>query len=192
MLSWSSFRIGIAEATLTPDGAIEYHNGGIVNDDQQIWGTIAQYRPNSIAHVTCRTPSSLQPTTILNTTKDYEGNIVHDVPTNTITALTWGSCNASEFDLRHLTAKARQPMISTRPQSFTRNPSYFIDYQDCKSLGHSHFYDYRPIMLCSGVATIANFNLSGIALVDIGTTLPLVEVPIAMTSSTDVPGTQNL
>lgn len=46
-------------------------------------------------------------------------------------------------------------------------------------------------MLCSGVATIGNYNLGGIALVDVDTMTPLAEVPIALESALGLRMTQN-
>ena len=77
----------------------------------------------------------------------------------------------------------------------TRNPSFYIDYQDCKFLGHPVIYDRRAVMLCGGVATLGSgtsaYNLGGIALVDTLSMVPLAEVPITMTSDLGAPVTQN-
>jgi hypothetical protein len=104
--------------------------------------------------------------------------------------LNWGSRNASTWNLSNTrNGQDHQPI------SVVRNPSYFIDYQDCKFLGHSKHYNNRPVMLCGGVATIGSgdsaFNLGGIALVDVETMTPLDEVPIALQSALGVPLTQN-
>lgn len=180
----------IADATLTPRGAEEYHNGGIDFDGESIWGTIAQYRPNSTAYVYKVKPSDLVPETILNY-DDHLGGIVHDVKKGTITTLNWGSRNATTFGL-DIVAEASKP---AKAMQTVRNPSYYVDYQDCKFLGHSKYYDGRPIMLCGGVATIGSgpteYNLGGIALVDIETMIPLAEVPITLQSKLGAPLTQN-
>ncbi|KAK5678802.1 hypothetical protein LTS10_008457 [Elasticomyces elasticus] len=80
----------IADATLTPEGALEYHNGGIDFDGQHIWCTIAQYRPNTTAYVARVDPTTMNPRTMLHI-KDHQGSIVHDVKTNNIYTLNWGS-----------------------------------------------------------------------------------------------------
>lgn len=181
----------IADATITPRDDIEYHNGGIDFDGENIWGTIAQYRPNSTAYVYTAEPATLEPEEIVHYA-DHLGGVVHDVSTNTITALNWGSRNASTWDL-DLVSDA--DASASPPERLTRNPSYFIDYQDCKFLGHSALFSNRPIMLCGGVATIgsgdAAFYLGGIALVDVETMVPVAEVPIALRSAEGVPLTQN-
>ena len=50
-------------------------------------------------------------------------------------------------------------------------------------------------MLCSGAATIGSgafsYNLGGVAIVDVETMVPLMEVPIAMRSLLGTPVTQN-
>jgi hypothetical protein len=76
-----------------------------------------------------------------------------------------------------------------------RIPSYFVDYQDCKFLGHSEHYDGRPVMLCGGVATPGSgdsaYNLGGRAIVNAETMIPFDEVPITLTSAMGVPITRN-
>ncbi|KAF5673377.1 hypothetical protein FDENT_10315 [Fusarium denticulatum] len=177
----------LADATITKEGNDEYHNGGIDYDGQYIWGTIAQYRPNSTAYVYRTDPATLVPERVLNY-KDHLGGIVHDTRDNLITALNWGARDAATWDLK--SAKTGCD-AAPKPERVVRNPSYFIDYQDCKWLGHSGFYGGKSIMLCSGVATIGGYNLGGIALVDVKTMVPLAEVPIELESKLGVGLTQN-
>ena len=115
---------------------------------------------------------------------------MHDVKGKTITALNWGSRNASTWPLDY---EGHTPCpVSVK---VVRNPSYFVDYQDCKFLGRSALYNDRPVMLCGGVATLGSgdnaYNLGGIAIVDVETMIPLDEVPITLTSAMGVPLTQN-
>lgn len=184
----------IADATITRPGELEYHNGGIDYDGEFIWGTAAQYRPNTTASVYKVDPTTLQPQHVLNYA-DHLGGIVHDTKDNTVTCLNWGGRNASTWDLSklHDTRPSSSSCSSSapKPRSVVRNPSYFVDYQDCKWLGHSEFYGGKSVMLCSGVATIGGYNLGGIALVDVATMTPLAEVPIALESAKGVRLTQN-
>jgi hypothetical protein len=177
----------IADATLTEIGAVEYHNGGIDYDGEYIWATIAQYRPNATATIVRIDPRTLSPTQILHT-NDHEGGIVHDTLTDDIVTLNWGSRNASTWNLHQ---KFKTPPSDTPALKVTRNPSYYVDYQDCKFLGHPRAFDGRGVMLCSGVATISTYNLGGIAIVDLETMLPLAEVPVTMTSELGVAITEN-
>ena len=181
----------IADATITRQGAVEYHNGGIDFDGEYIWGSIAQYRPNSTAYVYKTPPDTLVPETVVHY-DDHLGGVVHDVRANKITALNWGSRNATTFELQ--TGSTTKVPFATADK-VVRNPSYFIDYQDCKFLGHSKHYNYRAVMLCGGVATLGSgtseYNLGGIAIVDVETMVPLAEVPITLRSTLGVPLTQN-
>lgn len=177
----------IADATITRKGDIEYHNGGIDFDGEFIWGTIAQYRPNTTAYVYKAHPANLKPKQVLHY-NDHLGGIVHDTDKDTITCLNWGSRNASTWDLDDVETGCD---ASPPPDSVVRNPSYFVDYQDCKLLGHSALYDGRSVALCSGVATIGGYNLGGVALVDVATMTPLAEVPIALQSALGQRLTQN-
>jgi hypothetical protein len=177
----------LADATITREGEDEYHNGGIDYDGQYIWGTIAQYRPNSTAYVYRTDPETLIPERVLNY-NDHLGGIVHNTRDNLITALNWGSREASTWDLKSVKTGCD---AAPKPEKVVRNPSHFIDYQDCKWLGHSGFYSGKSVMLCSGVATIGGYNLGGIALVDVQTMITLAEVPIELESALGVRLMQN-
>lgn len=179
----------IADATITREGEEEYHNGGIDYDGHWIWGTVAQYRPNSTAHVYKADPYSLRPQTVLRYT-DHLGGIVHDTTKSSLTTLNWGSRDASTWTLRE--EVAANCSMAQKPKSTIRNPSYFVDYQDCKWLGRSEFYHGASVMLCSGVAAMdGGYSLGGIALVDAETMQPLAEVPVMLESALGVRMTQN-
>ncbi|KAI5462072.1 hypothetical protein BGZ63DRAFT_355636 [Mariannaea sp. PMI_226] len=180
----------IADASITSEGEMEYHNGGLDFDGEFIWGTIGQYRPNSTAYIYRTNPSTLEPEMVLRY-RDHLGGIVHDTREGTVTALNWGARNASTWQLIKRGKTKTGCGATSRPSTVVRNPSYFVDYQDCKWLGHSKFYNDKSVMLCSGVATIGSYNLGGIALVDVETMVPLAEVPIALESSLGVRLTQN-
>ncbi len=180
----------IADATLTERGAIEYHNGGIDYDGKYIWATIAQYRPNTTATLVRIDPSTLEPTTISHIS-DHQGGVVHDTSTDKLYTLNWGSRNSTSF----LPNQHATYISFTSPIRVQRNPSYFIDYQDCKFLGHPAYYQHRSTMLCSGIATLGSadqtFNLGGLAIVDTETMTPLDEVPVVLQSELGVNVAQN-
>jgi hypothetical protein len=183
----------IADAALSSPGALEYHTGGYDYDGEFIWATIAQYRPNTTAHVLRIDPTTLDAEIVFHV-NDHEGGIVHDTETNELALLNWGSRNASTWkldDSRSSGSKSscKSPVTAV---STVRNPSFYVDYQDCKFLGHPAVYDHRGVMICSGVATLTNTTtIGGIAIVDIETMTPLDEVPITMVSDLGVPVTQN-
>ncbi|KAJ3745130.1 hypothetical protein DFH05DRAFT_1535278 [Lentinula detonsa] len=162
----------LADAILTKQGAIEYHLGGLDYDGRYIWATIAQYRPNSTASLVRVDPNTLEPTPIFHYT-DHLGGIVHDTSQSTLTTLNWGSRNSSTWSLAHLS-----PFTSELRKFLGRNPD------QCSN--------QRPLMLCSGVATIGTgLNLGGIAIVDVESMIPLLEIPITMTSDAGTLVTQN-
>src|SRR3954470_10079121 len=69
----------------------------------------------------------------------------------------------------------------TQPLSVVRNPSHFVDYQDCKYLGRVP--DHRhPLALCAGITQYGTFQLGGVALLDTQTLRPVWEVPITTLS----------
>jgi len=198
----------IANATLTAPGDIEYHTGGIDYDGRYIWTTLSQYRPNTTATIVQIDPLNLQGTKLFRAS-DHNGGIVHDTVTNDLVTLNWGGRNATKWSLNGYPRKFKRLPSFTPPRSSVPDSSFFIDYQDCKFLGHhmlprvlSAHSDAvestkrveQPIMFCGGVATIGSFpsiDLGGIALVNLQTMQPIWEVPITMTSALGSPVTQN-
>lgn len=178
----------VVDATLTPPGDIEYHIGGVDYDGEVIWATLAQYRPNTTATIVSIDPETLEHTNLIHYA-DHLGGIVHDKQNSRLNTLNWGSRNASIWDLK---APISPFPAFTAPKSVVRNPSFFVDYQDCKFLGHSVVYDCRAVMMCSGVATLAvNVTVGGLAIVDVETMVPLSEVPIMLKSALGTSMTQN-
>ncbi|KAJ5913103.1 hypothetical protein N7504_001986 [Penicillium tannophilum] len=205
MLIYDSQGRLIANATLTPPGDIEYHTGGIDYDGRYIWDTLAQYRPNTTATIVRIDPLTLQKEALFRT-HDHNGGIVHDTITDDIVTLNWGGRNATTWSMKDYPQGFAPLPAFTEAKSSVPDPSFFVDYQDCKFLGHhvlpsamsARFGGWNPtraIMFCGGVATIesssSSFNLGGIALVDLQTMLPLWEVPISLTSDLGTSMTQN-
>jgi Family of unknown function (DUF6454) len=175
----------IAQATLSSPGAMEYHTGGYDYDGVNIYATIAQYRPNTTAHVVRVDPRTLD-ADILFSVNDHEGGIVVDTKTDQALLLNWGSRNASKWQLN------KRCDSSATHIGTTRNPSFYVDYQDCKFLGRPRAYDYRPVMICSGVTALTStFSIGGIAIVSMDTMTPLDEVPISVVSDAGAAINQN-
>lgn len=157
------------------DGANIYHPGGLDYDGDDLWVAVAEYRPNKPSILYKVDPRTLVPQEVLRTA-DHIGGIVHDTERDRVLGLNWGSRTAYDWKLRHRGAMLRAQVM---------NPSHFIDYQDCKYLGEPRgFRD--PMMLCSGIAGLrhpgpdgqpVNYDLGGVALVDVTTMRPLNEVP---------------
>ncbi|KIM80558.1 hypothetical protein PILCRDRAFT_822287 [Piloderma croceum F 1598] len=175
----------LADAALSSSGDMLYHTGGFDYDGKSIWATIAQYRPNSTAHVVRVDPQTLD-ADFMFSVDDHEGGIVMDTKTDQVLLLNWGSRNASKWQLdKHCDSSATH--IGT-----SRNPSFYVDYQDCKFLGHPRAYDYRPVMICSGVTALTStFSIGGIAIVSMDTMTPLDEVPISVVSDAGAAINQN-
>jgi hypothetical protein len=198
----------IANATLTEPGDIEYHPGGIDYDGRYIWATLSQYRPNTTATIVQIDPLNLKQKKLFHA-RDHNGGIVHDTVANDLFTLNWGGRNTTKWSLTGYPRNFAPLPAFTPPLSSVPDSSHFIDYQDCKFLGHHSLPNVmtahsdapestksvkRPIMFCGGVATIgssSSFSLGGIALVDLQTMQPIWEVPIAMTSELGSPVTQN-
>ncbi|KAK3308825.1 uncharacterized protein B0T15DRAFT_483401 [Chaetomium strumarium] len=177
----------IVDATITEAGAAEYHNGGIDYDGTFIWATLAQYRPDSTATLVKIRPDTLQPEPVL-CIGDHMGAAIRDVSNGNILTLNWGSRRASIWNLNY---KPAAPPAHTPPRAVIKNPSHFTDYQDCKFLGHSQRYGFRPVMLCSGITNLYNTTIGGVALVDMESMIPVYEVPLTMVSDRGVLVTKN-
>lgn len=166
----------LADRVLNAAGALEYHPGGLDYDGRQLWVTLAQYRPNSTSTFLRVDPVTLAPTPVLRA-HDHFGGVVDDTARHALVTLNWGSRAGSTWRI------ARRPQLGgfSQPLSVVRNPSHFVDYQDCKYLGRVP--DHRhPLMLCGGITQYGTFQLGGIALVDTQTLSPVWEVPITLLS----------
>jgi hypothetical protein len=69
---------------------------------------------------------------------------VHDTQRHRILGLNWGSRKEYEWKLTGHGAVVKATIT---------NPSYFVDYQDCKYLDSPPAFE-NPAMLCSGIATL--------------------------------------
>ncbi|KAK1521285.1 hypothetical protein CPAR01_14808 [Colletotrichum paranaense] len=186
----------VGDWVVSEEGDLEYHNGGIDFDGRHIWATLSQYRPNSTATVVRLNPVSVEMERVFQVA-DHQGGIVHDVHNGTLTTLGWGGRVARRWDISKAgmtwegetgggIGKGEQAQLGKRgevdyngevdgPQTTIVNPSHWIDYQDCKSLG---IVDGRHLMLCSGIATLApGLEVGGLAIVEVEGMVPLWEVP---------------
>ncbi|KKA28461.1 hypothetical protein TD95_002574 [Thielaviopsis punctulata] len=179
----------IADASISVPGSTEYHIGGIDYDGTYLWGTIGEYRPDSSSYVFRASPYVLEPEILVHHA-DHLGAIVHDTVANEVTCLTWGGRKALAFKVNEQTAGAKSKAAAHLVRE-KNNWSYFVDYQDCKWLGRPAGSD-ESVMLCSGVARLNDgYVLGGLALVDVETLEPIVEVPITLASSKDTRITMN-
>jgi Family of unknown function (DUF6454) len=166
----------LSDRVLNAPGALEYHPGGLDYDGRSVWVTLAQYRPNSSSTFLRVDPPTLAVTPLLHAHEHF-GGVVNDTFRHRLVTLNWGSRAASDWRIRP------RPWLDafTQPLSVERNPSHFVDYQDCKYLGRVP--DQRhPLMLCGGITQYGTFQLGGVALLDTETLSPVWEVPITMLS----------
>src|SRR3954462_3603540 len=159
------------------EGAM-YHPGGIDYDGPDIWVPLAEYRPDSRSIVYRVNPDTMKATEVLRVA-DHLGAVVHDTDDDSVHAVSWGSRRFYKW-----TRGGAGPMTQTL------NPSYYVDYQDCKYIrGHR--------MVCSGVADLRGapglpaFRLGGLELIDLADGSPIHQVPIALVTPSGVGMTQN-
>ena len=208
----------IADASISLADKIEYHNGGIDYDGKEIWGALSQYRPNTTATIYAADPATLRPRAVIHHPSDHLGAVAvepvkddheddddddddddkkksrrHGGHRRRITSLNWGGRTATTFKLPPPSSSSSSSSSCIVPHNppTTKNPSHFVDYQDCKYMGA--WDGGRRLMLCSGVAKLKDddYNLGGLALVDVDTMLPVAEIPITLQSDKGVRMTQN-
>ncbi len=169
-------------ASVTLGEGTLYHPGGIDFDGRDIWVSVAEYRPDSRTIIYRVDPATMKATEVFRFA-DHIGAIVHDSARRTLHGVSWGS---RYFYRWTLDAEGRVTDASAPPEKLrTPNPSFYIDYQDCKFLG-------RDEMICSGVATLGGtIRLGGIELVDLRTHRPIRQLPLALATKSGLPMTQN-
>jgi hypothetical protein len=153
-----------------------YHPGGIDFDGENVWVPVAEYRPNSRGIVYKVNPKTFKVSEQFRVS-DHVGGVVRDRRTGMVHGVSWGSRTLYEWTAagKKLDAKA--------------NESHLLDYQDCD-------YVSRSKQLCGGVtglptATGGNYELGGLALLDLRDNRILHEIPFPAFSSAGHSATRN-
>jgi len=168
------------------EGSI-YHPGGIDYDGTNVWVPVAEYRPNSRSIVYRVDPRTMKATEMFRFA-DHIGAIVHNNDDHTLHGVSWGSRRFYRWTLDN---DGRATNADASPQRLrTLNPSHYLDYQDCKYVGHHR-------MLCTGVTEMRRtpeaspFRLGGIDLVDLRDGRPVHQVPILLWTTSGMDMTHN-
>jgi hypothetical protein len=147
-----------------------YHPGGIAFDGESIWVSVAEYRPDSESIIYKVDPETMKSQEMFRT-DDHIGGILRDGNKGNLKAVSWGSRTFYEFDQKG------------KVVSKTKNPSHFIDYQDCEDAGKEN-------MTCSGITELpqpgtesAKYELGGLALLNKKTMKIEHELPISLFST---------
>jgi hypothetical protein len=153
-----------------------FHPGGIDSDGRFVWIPVAEYRPDSASIIYRLDLADLQLQEVFRV-DDHIGGLAVDAERDRLYGVSWGSRRIYSWDL------GGQP-ISTK-----MNPSHYIDYQDCKSVG-------RGKAVCSGLNSFPGpdnrrFTLGGLDLVDLERGIPLVLIPVTLYSGRGIVMTQN-
>jgi len=162
-----------------------YHPGGIDYDGTSIWVPVAEYRPNSRSIVYRVDPSAMKATEAFRAA-DHIGALVHDIGNRTLHGVSWGSRRFYQWPVD----AHGQVNVAAAETSRTLNPSYYVDYQDCKYAGARR-------MVCTGVTEIRQpgearaFRLGGIDLVSLSDGRPLHQVPVLLWTAAGLDMTHN-
>lgn len=162
-----------------------YHPGGIDFDGKFIWVSVAEYRPNSRSIIYRVDPATMTATEVFRFA-DHLGGIVHNTDKHTLHAVSWGS---RWFYRWTLDARGRMTNANIPPAKLRqRNPSFYVDYQDCKYLG-------RGEMLCGGLSNYKSgntkFSLGGLELIDLANNRAIHQLPLELWTESGLPMTQN-
>lgn len=166
------------------EGSI-YHPGGIDFDGKYIWIPVAEYRPNSQSIIYKVDAKTFKIEEILRF-NDHIGAIVHDTDSNKLLGASWGSRNFYEWKLN---TKGKSITAGSPEELRIKNPSFYIDYQDCHYLG-------KHQMLCSGFQKYNQPNgnivrLGGFEIVNLEDKRPVFQVPIKLWSPSGLAMTNN-
>ncbi len=160
-----------------------YHPGGIDFDGKFIWVPVAEYRPNSRSIIYRVDPKTMKATEVFRYA-DHIGGIVHNTENHSLHGVSWGARNFYRWTLDK---NLRVTNAATPPAKLrVRNPSFYIDYQDCKFLGSNQ-------MLCGGLSNFKDqkFSLGGLEIVDLNANQPIHQIPLALWTNSGLPMTQN-
>ncbi|MFZ9854160.1 MAG: DUF6454 family protein [Limisphaerales bacterium] len=156
------------------EGAI-YHPGGIDFDGEHLWVPVAQYRPGGHSRIYRVSVPSFEALEVFRF-PDHIGAVAYDRRSRVLHGVSWGSRFFYRWRIPEhgpVEDALKNPEDLRRP-----NPSFYIDYQDCKWLG-------AGLVVCSGVRTYAKppgastaFALGGIEIVDIEALRPVHQVPV--------------
>ena len=151
-----------------------YHPGGIDFDGRFLWVPVAEYRPDSASILYRVDPQTLAATEVLRV-KDHIGGLVYDKAGGLLHGVSWGSRRFYSWAVgEDGTARTGPPEAKV-----TRNPSYYIDYQDCALAGPG-------TALCSGLIEYQpdrskpKWALGGLDLIDLAQGRPLHQVPVLL------------
>ena len=152
-----------------------YHPGGIDFDDALVWVSLAEYRPGSRSIIYTVDPATLE-TRERFRVADHIGWVVSDRENGLIHGGSWGS-------RWFYTWTADGSEVSR-----WKNPSGFIDYQDCRYVGTGQ-------IVCGGVtilpAASGNVELGGLAVIDMQQRRIVREFPVPLYSAAGHSVTRN-
>lgn len=122
-----------------------YHPGGIDTDGHSIWVPVAEYRPgpDSQSIIYEVDPESMKARPAMpEPFRDHIGAVACQPETRTIHGVNWGSRIFYRWEIDE------SGELRFAEGSSVKNPSHFVDYQDCHRIDRRH-------MLCSGLSSYA-------------------------------------
>ncbi len=166
---------GTLKADVRLGGGSIYHPGGMDSDGESLWVPVAEYRPGGRSRVYRVPLATLRAEEVL-TMEDHIGAVAYDPVGRVLHGVSWGSRDYYHWTIPSAGGAAD---MGTPPENRRRrNPSFYIDYQDCKWVGDG-------FMVCAGVrnygagsGTGGGFSLGGIELVEAEGPRVVHQVPV--------------
>lgn len=148
---------GKLEATVSLGEDSKYHPGGMDFDGENIWISVAEYRPDSHSIVYAVDPETLAVTEVFRF-DDHLGGVLRNPVDGAIYGLSWGSQTLYRWTEAEARGNPNQWYAKTKAGSN-------VDYQDCQLVT-------EQTMLCSGMGSLPIDNthfltIGGLELVDL-------------------------
>ncbi|MCE7043268.1 DUF6454 family protein [Dyadobacter sp. CY312] len=155
-----------------------YHPGGIDFDGRYIWIPVTEYRPNSFSIIYRLDPQSMEVKEVLRYPESI-GAIVHNTDNHTLVGANWGARKFYSWQVNTLGQITNGN--ETPVKLGVENPSFYVDFQDCKYLGNN-------LMLGSGLQSFktetGTFKLGGLEILDLSDYRPRRQIPVKLWSAT--------
>lgn len=150
---------GKLEATVSLGEDSKYHPGGMDYDGENLWISVAEYRPASHSIVYTVDPETLTATEVFRF-DDHLGGVLRNPADGSIYGLSWGSQTLYRWTETEAWRNPAQGYAKSKTGSD-------VDYQDCQRVT-------EQAMLCSGMGNLPIDNthfltIGGLELVELST-----------------------
>lgn len=164
---------GRLEASVSLGEDSKYHPGGMDYDGENLWISVAEYRPASHSIVYAVDPETLVVTEVFRF-DDHLGGVLRNPADGAIYGLSWGSQTLYRWTEEEAQSNPAQGYAKTKIGSD-------VDYQDCQLVT-------EQAMLCSGMGSLPIDNthfltIGGLELVDLSSLTVMHKIRVSNAAS---------